>query len=375
MRKRLLVVGKNVGLVLVTMLVTLGTVEISAFLYVYFTKTTLPNPPAIYPARPDRAEQPDERLGWALKPNFSKDGIQINSASLRSSVDDLTSFCTGKKVILIVGDSMVFGYRVDQDYIFTEILNRESDNYCFINTGVIGYTTTQQFISLNDYLDDFNIDTILWFFTQGNDIWGNARGGFFNPYFSMDDGKLKQVPPKMEIETPFYKNTTTFRLLDEVLLHGRDMLYVAHRMDFMIRGGNSYPWVVTEKILGRVADLANSYQIPLIMLDIPSIGSLKRGEGDANKPNGSVLSAPANAKEVTFSVGDRYALLASASKRIGFTYVRVWDYYPKDFQSIFIPDDPHWNEKGHQVIADLVLRVLQRQEENGDGASGSASDG
>lgn len=369
----MLVVAKNVGLLLVTTLVCLGSVELLVSLYVFFTDIGLPAPSATYPVRPDRPERPDDRLGWSLEPNFSKNGIRINSNGLRSFVDDFDAFCQGKKTILVTGDSMVYGYLVDQSHLFTEILNKNNNDYCFINTGVVGYSTAQQFLAMKDYLDDFNPDMILWFFTQENDPWANARGGHFNPYFGIVDGVLRHFTPAMELEIPFYKKSMTYRLFNKLLLGGRDVVYGAQRLDFMVRGERSYPWIVTEKILEKVADLANSRRIPVIMLDIPSIGSLERGEADGPEATGSVAAASANAKEIALSVGDRYALLEKVSERLGFGYVRLWEYYPEDFRSIFIPKDSHWNKKGHEMIATVVLKVLRIQGEGERGTTAGPS--
>ena len=75
----------------------------------------------------------DPVLGWSLKPGYKHNGIQVNSLGLRSSLDDIETDCRGKRRILLLGDSMLFGLGMPQHLIFSEILNSQSEDYCFIN--------------------------------------------------------------------------------------------------------------------------------------------------------------------------------------------------------------------------------------------------
>lgn len=109
-----------------------------------------------------------------------------------------------KPRIVFVGDSFVWGYDVEQEERFTEILQGMIPDWEVINLGISGYGTGQEYLLLEQQFEFYKPDIVFLIFT-GTDIGDNtsntARGGYFKPYFVRDKDKLqvKGVPvPKAE---------------------------------------------------------------------------------------------------------------------------------------------------------------------------------
>lgn len=124
----------------------------------------------------------DPVLGWSLKPGSLDANIQINSLGFRASLNDFDKECSDKKVVLLPGDSMLLGLGMPQDQIFSEILNRYHMDCCFVNTGVEGYSTVQEYYIAQKYFTWLTPDLVILFYTQENDMLWNARDGNFNPH-------------------------------------------------------------------------------------------------------------------------------------------------------------------------------------------------
>ncbi len=94
----------------------------------------------------------DPELGWAPSPNSVSTfmtpvrtiTVRNNSLGLRDIEQDRTS----KPVILVIGDSFVWGYNVNAEERFTEILRKRFPDYAIVNAGVAGYGTDQEYLML-----------------------------------------------------------------------------------------------------------------------------------------------------------------------------------------------------------------------------------
>lgn len=149
--------------------------------------------------------QSSERYGYITKPNFNQDysyvghdfvmEVRTNSLGHRAVEYDTETFSdieTGK--ILLLGDSFVFGYGVNNESHIAEFLKTQlkgyQNEYLIINAGVGGWGTLQELLYARDNLEDFQPDVIVLVFC-GNDpvdddkfvarISDNQRGMFYFP--------------------------------------------------------------------------------------------------------------------------------------------------------------------------------------------------
>ena len=153
----------------------------------------------------------DPNLGWEKQPG----------AEGRRVTDEYTSFerinaqgqrgperthekPPGTSRVLVLGDSFVEGYQVEEDEVFTHLLegelNAESESkWEVINGGTIGYSTDQSLLFFRESGRLFEPDvTILVFFL--NDVWFNsvsdaaisgANQPIPKPLFELSSGRLE----------------------------------------------------------------------------------------------------------------------------------------------------------------------------------------
>jgi hypothetical protein len=90
---------------------------------------------------------------------------------------------------LVLGDSYVWGYGVDQEHLFTEPSVHSSKTE-LINFGVSGYGTDQAYLLYQQEGTSFDVDEVTLVFTPYNDVQNNLSSeqyGHNKPYFTLED--------------------------------------------------------------------------------------------------------------------------------------------------------------------------------------------
>jgi len=145
----------------------------------------------------------------------------------------------GAERILCCGDSFTWGWGVEQDSIYTRVLEdacREEGRLVeVINMGICGQGTAQALIGLRDHGFDYG-PAVVVYQAADNDIPGNLRPGgrgmWWKPYFVLeDDGALVlhdcPVPPLSFKEQVKYQTVRRSRLT--YLLRSRLRAYLSQR--------------------------------------------------------------------------------------------------------------------------------------------------
>lgn len=118
----------------------------------------------------------------------------INRHRLR---DQETSYhnSVGHRRILVIGDSLVWGFGVGDGQTFSDILERELPDTEVINMGVIGYGTGEQYLLLKGEGMKYHPDIVLLVFSIGNDVEDTyfPDGGDSYPanIFYLKDGQVQ----------------------------------------------------------------------------------------------------------------------------------------------------------------------------------------
>ncbi|MEE3325832.1 MAG: SGNH/GDSL hydrolase family protein [Myxococcota bacterium] len=327
----------RIALALVGGLVGLAMIEGILCLYIYIADVDLPSKPPRW-VESGGIQSFDEELGWVLKPDFESEGVRTNSLGFRSSSEyDLNN--DEAQRVMILGDSMVFGSGEEQENIFTEVLNRQSDSRLFINAGVRGYSTWQEYLVLSKYIEKIRPQVVVLFYTQSNDLLSNVRESDFYPSVSLEQGRLVGKKASEFRNLPMYKKTFIYRFLSKYYLRGRDLSYFWNRSDLQLRQGDSYVWLVAVEILKDFASLRDQYSFELYVVDIPTLSQLKWGTGGEYRQD----------------------LLSKLCRSLNIPYFDLRDHYPSDSSVLFLENDSHYNVTGHQFIADFLESVVLRE--------------
>jgi hypothetical protein len=99
---------------------------------------------------------------------------------------------SGKKRILVLGDSYVWGVGASQEELFAEpAVHKTNDE--LINCGVSGYGTDQEYLFYLRLGQKFDVDEVVLAFTLYNDVENNLNSkqyGYLKPYFTLNGNQL-----------------------------------------------------------------------------------------------------------------------------------------------------------------------------------------
>ena len=286
----------------------------------------------------------DGLLGWAHMPNqrarfnhrdFSVE-VVINSQGMRDSEYSVER--TGKRRMLVLGDSYGWGFGVEHHERFSEILENIHPDWEIINASVSGYGTDQEFLFLKAKGMPLKPDVVLLLFYV-NDFENNVHGEeywHFKPYFVIEREQLKLH------NVPVPKATINQQL--EWFFLGRTYL-----------GQKLYFYLDKNGLLGnRKIDIGNRDKgsgDEQRMNDVTY--HLITSMNDLCKKSGSLfvlVSIPLDARRRTF-----LQKLADAEK---IAYLPLDAPFESTLSRTEFPHDAHWNAKGHELAANAIDAFL-----------------
>ena len=143
--------------------------------------------------------QYDAELGWTGRPNIEdqfvafdcENHVQQNHHGFRGTAYPFDRTTAGR--LLVLGDSYTWGYGVDEEQIFTTILQRQADPRLeVVNLGVSGYGTDQELLLYRKLGRKFQADQVLLAVTPYTDLMDNqfaVRYGHPKPLFKQPEDK------------------------------------------------------------------------------------------------------------------------------------------------------------------------------------------
>jgi len=140
----------------------------------------------------------DHELGWVPLENITyveKENryfVHQNQFGLRAPDDIQLRKTSGRKRILVLGDSYVWGVGASQEELFTAPeVYRTNDEV--INCGVSGYGTDQEYLFYLLTGQKFDVDQVVLAFTLYNDVENNLNSkqySYLKPYFTLNSDQL-----------------------------------------------------------------------------------------------------------------------------------------------------------------------------------------
>jgi hypothetical protein len=286
----------------------------------------------------------DPLLGWAHRPNqqgpliYPDFSISVSNNSRGLRDDEYPLERTGKKRMLVLGDSFAWGFGVELPQRFSEILEARHSDWEVINAAVSGYSTDQEYLYLKERGSAFQPDVVLLVMHE-NDFLGNVESehtGYYKPCFVVNDGRLEltnvPVPTqkwRQRLEIFILGKTYLFQ---QIYLGGRTALAkIAARGDPESNDGlRQRQRQITPRLIQALSELCQEKRSKLVIasyaLDPEQIECVK-----------SVCAS----QTIPFLPLD--PALVSARQRFTF------------------PNNPHWNATGHRIAADAIDAFLRQQ--------------
>jgi hypothetical protein len=146
----------------------------------------------------------DAELGWFPIPNSVTQVTATRTIEARHNslgLRDVELGETSKSSILFLGDSFVWGYDVEADERFTDILQRDLPKKRIVNAGISGYGTDQEYLLLKRLWDRIRPSVVVLVFCTNNDRLDNSTNqryfGYYKPYYVIapdGSGEFKGYP-------------------------------------------------------------------------------------------------------------------------------------------------------------------------------------
>ncbi|MBT3293294.1 hypothetical protein HN512_02830 [Candidatus Peregrinibacteria bacterium] len=200
----------NLGLLVITTILFFGGIEVA--LRVTGLQTVKPNPPKIYQV------SEDERISYELIPNISRKAyrqtVTTNSLGFRSAELE-----EEKETVVILGDSIAFGYGVKDSQTIAANLAEQIPEYNWLNTASPGYHLGMQTAIYETKLRELDPAMLMLVFHYNDfdtqtgwlDDMGIIRAPDWVPTETqcnpVEEGILKLVPAKcwLDVNSAFYK--------------------------------------------------------------------------------------------------------------------------------------------------------------------------
>ncbi|MHC4706723.1 MAG: SGNH/GDSL hydrolase family protein [Planctomycetota bacterium] len=278
-----------------------------------------------------------ERLGWEHLPNqrenfsqrdFSVE-IAINSHGMRD--DEYPMERTEKKRALVIGDSFGWGFGVEQQERFSEILENTHPDWEIINASVSGYGTDQQFLYLKEKGISFKPDLVLLLFYK-NDFLDNTRTDrywYSKPAFVVENEQLKlqNVPvPRASIARKIDRFLLGRTYLGQRFYSGLTLLAGAGKEneEEKLKDGHG----ITHRLITAINDLSKKEGAKFVLVSIP-MGVAERMR----------LQKTAEAEDIPYlQLDERFEPLETSAT---------------------LPHDRHWNAYGHAIAASAIDEFLR----------------
>jgi hypothetical protein len=313
-------------------------------------------------ASQERLIMADNILGWRLIPNsrkfYRKETqpyfVKINSKGLR---DDEHPYDKSPGVfrIVVIGDSFVFGAGgVDPSKRFTEIVQKSASNLEVINMGVPGYGADQEYLYLKNEGLRYHPDLVILcaYYNDFSESFSTINPSIGRPkgYFSLDSGQLIFHPPSFSTFYQLSQYSYVLGLVDLALSKISGAYWKAQHLPHGVL--NSQASVATFKhIYSSVEELCRELRINLVVVYFPFQGQqlpmvIQQVMTD--------LAATEGMKTLDLTDTMRHA---NATRPAYFAH------------------DIHFNEYGHQVVAETLLKYLFSNGLLYSGVSQAASEG
>ncbi len=344
----------------------------------------------------------DQRLGWSLDPNTSVRAvhfhhgldyfIKINSVGLRDREIQIAK-TPGRKRILFLGDSVVFGTGVDSNWRMSEFLGRALGDRCeVVNAGVPGWGPDQELMYLESEGAQLQPDLVVVVLTVANDVVNASLDHLFlgnapKPRYVLQSDSLSLVSMPEQQRTAAPAGTS----LRSLLKRSRLILFIQRRIERLLymaqqrRDVEPFPqgfhrsefernyshwsvyrreydpefesaWEVTERILSRFSRWCLGHGAELIIFSLPD-----RLEVDAGWREALEERAGIDGNLLDFDRPSQRMAACCRERGIAFVHPVQEFRDALTVHDLYFESDNHPNRYGHALTARVLLDELHER--------------
>ncbi|MFN0208092.1 MAG: SGNH/GDSL hydrolase family protein [Planctomycetota bacterium] len=269
----------------------------------------------------------DATLGWRYEPNVTichaaadfNIEVHINSRGERGGEMNNTEPVPRARIVLL-GDSLAFGWGVAVENAMATLLEKQL-SAGVRNLAVSGYATDQQYLLLQQKITDIRPAAVVLIACR-NDIEEVARDRMYGkrkPQFILENGKL----------------TLASSPGAESFLEGASVLY---------RSIRKRVWESNARIINKDDETRAKELIKQLIAEMSQLTRLNNANLLVVHEGMEWIETPPPVPHVNHP--EKYLNVADLLQKAGAT------------ARVTFPNDPHWNERGHAVVADAIAARL-----------------
>jgi len=288
-----------------------------------------------------------ERYGWEPRPGFAAmiEGSQvtINALGYRGRPYGPEKH-PGRRRVVMLGDSLTFGFRMGDDAIFPSLL--DGGELEVVNLGVEGYGTDQELLKLEHEGLGYHPDVVVLNVCIENDLVDNWTSenlfhlGYPRPFFRIENGALVEHDEDVRLDAAgrlanlLSEHSLVYRLIASP---GRSGMPREHwrRLQREVQRHPARLLELTYRLIRRIDELAGAHGARLVVLLHPNRRALESDE--------PLLDTISRAHELEG--------IPVVDLRREYPTPRVWS-------ELLLDASGHLNAQGHRVAAAAIRRIL-----------------
>jgi lysophospholipase L1-like esterase len=337
----------NLSLILVSTLFALVLSEI-ALRFMGFS------PMYVSPER-DRFWKYDPRLGWAHEPGQEgifetpqfRTVVRINENGLRDRHHSYERQNNMER-ILVLGDSFAWGYGVEESERFSQLLENSLDIEV-INAGVSGYSTDQELLWYRSEGIKYETDLVI-LVVAGNDVGDNdqqlVNTIYYKPKFVLEDSQL------VATGYPVPKTGPKGRLIYSLSQRSALAYFLVQRY-FDLRSLYSKAKANSDHASSPVSgtsDKSEPFKLTIALIDE------MRNMAESRKTKFMIVATD---RWWNSPSSETYKDFINTLRAEGFLVLDVDSMPGFDSEEMLIQDDGHWNQSGHEFVAEEIKALIE----------------
>lgn len=318
---------------------------------------------------------PDDRLGWLMAPNRTvRHGlygghqamVHTNSLGFRDDEHDVQRSDDAFRIV-VLGDSFVWGFGVDNQDIFTVHLRNALSHVEVINLGVTGYNLSQTHQLLRQTGLAYEPDLVVVVVCQ-NDITTSRIPSPPEP----SDERAEEATGGRWLKQQLTQQLLLYDLVRETV--GRNKKLARFMVDVGLKEGLggydqldvnvrpallTYPeplkkeWNSATAELRSIHETCRAHGIPVLVAAIPARQAI---EEDAMLATLSYVDY----EPEDFAWDKPYRNLGEYCDAMGVSYVNGYPTFRQSEPPLYLRHDMHFNPAGHQLFAELLAPEIDR---------------
>jgi len=317
--------------------------------------------PQIFPPHPPGAFTLDREVGYLLTPGFEgcleraelEACFTTGAAGLRGA--DPRPRRPGTVRILVLGDSMAWGYGVADDETFPHRLERSlaeshpGRDVQVLNGAVPGYGTADQLAWLQQRGAELDPDVVIVQFFSINDfednriparLWATLYDGMLTSRF--DVAAAHGWPWSLRVKSWLKVNSHLFRLLSDRLGYLAIRWGMTDRLGDLWQNGEDFSPEDAERTVRYLREIAATAE----ELGATPLFLFTTGQDQVLTPDPEPLRSAAVVERAAAEAGVPWLDVTPRLRR------------REDRDRLFYPRDGHWTATGHRAVAEILHREL-----------------